>query len=221
MEKAKNIIQMEIKFEGDYINGNRYNGKGYNEFNNIIYELKQGRGFLKEFNFDNKLIFEGEYLYGQKNGKGKEYYNDGTLKYEGEYLNGLKNGEGKEYFNGNLIFEGNYLYNNRIHGKVYIDRSLEYKGFFLYNKKFDGKGYDVENYIIYELDHGEGKVREYIQTKLIFEGEYLNGKRNKNGREYNNNGEIMFEGKYLNGQRNGKGKEYNIDGSFEGIYLNG
>ena len=40
-------------------------------------------------------MFEGEYLNGQRNGKGKEYYSNGKLKFEGEYLNG-------ERLNGNL-----------------------------------------------------------------------------------------------------------------------
>ena len=45
---------------------------------------------------------------------------------------------------------------------------------------------------------------------LLFEGEYLNGKRwNGNGKEYHRNFEIKFEGKYLNGKRLiEKGKEY-------------
>ena len=43
------------------------------------------------------------------NGKGKEYDYLGELIFEGEYLNGEKNGKGKEYRNGKLIFEGEYL----------------------------------------------------------------------------------------------------------------
>ena len=35
-----------------------------------------------------KLEFEGEYLNGERNGKGKEYYDNGKLIFEGEYLNG-------------------------------------------------------------------------------------------------------------------------------------
>ena len=34
----------------------------------------------------------------------------------------------------------------------------------------------------------------------MFEGEYLNGKRNGKGKEYKY-GEIIFEGEYLNGKR--------------------
>ena len=77
-------------------------------------------------------------------------------------------------------------------------------------------------YIIYDIN---GKGREYSgdKDKLIFEGDYLNGKRNGKGKEYYNNGELFYEGEYLNGKKNGKGKEYNYDGIliFEGEYLNG
>jgi len=80
-------------------------------------------------------MFEGEYINGEKNGKGKEYYN-GELKFEGEYLNGKK-WNGKIYEDGNticelrdgkgilkqnnknnvLIYEGEYL-NGELNGKV-------------------------------------------------------------------------------------------------------
>ena len=69
MEKpiSKNIMIMEIKFEGEYFNG-EINGK------------------VKEYNYDGKLRFEGEYLNGEKKGKWKEYnYDNGHLEFEGEY----------------------------------------------------------------------------------------------------------------------------------------
>ena len=49
------------------------------------------------------LMFEGEYLNGERNGKGKEYYED-ELEYEGEFLNGRRQGRGKEYDEGKLIY---------------------------------------------------------------------------------------------------------------------
>ena len=61
-----------------------------------------------------KLLFEGEYLNGERNGKGKEYYWIGGLVFEGEYLNGERNGKGKEYdMNGNLMTEFEYLNGKR------------------------------------------------------------------------------------------------------------
>ena len=84
--------------------------------------------------------------------------------------------------------------------------------------------------------------KRYIRDKLIFEGEYLNGKINGKCKEYYINGELKFEGEYLNGKRwNGKGfkgfnniiyvlkngngniKEYDDYGKllFKSEYLNG
>ena len=57
--------------------------------------IKNGNGTIKEYYFD-KLIFEGEYKNGERNGKGKEYYNNKNLLFEGDYLNG-KRWKGKGY----------------------------------------------------------------------------------------------------------------------------
>ena len=50
----------QIRFEGDYKNDLRWNGKGYDPLNNIIYELKSGKGLIKEYDPYGKLDFEGE-----------------------------------------------------------------------------------------------------------------------------------------------------------------
>ena len=45
---------------------------------------------------------------------------------------------------------------------------------------------------------GNGKVKEYHNDVLIFEGEYLNGRKNEKGKEYDDkNGILMFEGEYI------------------------
>ena len=49
----------------------------------------------------------------------------------------------------------------------------------------------------------------YDNSKLKFEGEYINGNIHGKGKEYYKNGILKFEGEYLNGERwNGKEKEY-------------
>ena len=58
----------KLKFEGEYLNGQRIKGKEYYE--------------------NGKISYEGEYSKGERSGKGKEYYNNGKLKYEGVFLNG-------------------------------------------------------------------------------------------------------------------------------------
>ena len=89
---------------------------------------------------------------------------------------------------------------------------------------------------------GEGKSYYYGNNNLEYEGEYLNGKWNRKGKEYYYNGKIKFEGEYLEGKMwtgigynndgqkefeiiNGKGyvKEFDEKGKleYEGEYLNG
>ena len=70
------------------------------------YKIVGKNGKVKEYTLNtDKLIFEGEYLNGKRNGEGKEYYDDGKLKYEGEYLNGKRwNGKGYNK-NGIMDFE--------------------------------------------------------------------------------------------------------------------
>ena len=43
-------------------------GNGY-DYNNIVYELKNGNGNVKEYDNIGELEFEGEYLYGKRNVK--------------------------------------------------------------------------------------------------------------------------------------------------------
>ena len=99
----------------------------------------------------------------------------------------------------------------------------------IFNKEIQMKcQVDIEDYKKisgkYKIGGINGKGIEYIlyTNYLVFEGEYLNKKRNGKGKEYFFN-KLIFEGEYLNGKRNGKGKEYYEDGKplFEGEYLNG
>ena len=65
----------------------------------------------------------------------------------------------------------------------------------------------------------ENNVKEYNDKgKLIFDGEYKDGKRYI-GKEYNNNGKLIFDGEYKDGKRH-IGKEYNNNGKliFDGEY---
>ena len=220
----------ELLFEGEFKNGKRWNGKGYYRSNNIAYELRNGQGLVKEFfyegkyaiefldlyeednrNEDNDLIFEGMYINGEKNGKAKEF-SFKKLMFEGEYLNGKRNGIGKEYYyNGKLKFEGEYLYGFKLRGKEYFEGRLEYEGEYLYGKKFEGKGYDEKGNIIYELNNGNGKVKEYDNKGYLeFEGEYIKGKKSGKGKEFKRHF-CTFYGEYLDGKRwNGIGKKYSI-----------
>ena len=87
--------------------------KGYTQTGEIDYEIIDGKGILKEYFEDGKLVSEIDYYNGEKSGNGKEYdyYKDLTLiKFEGQYFYDMRwNGTFKEYNNGELISEIEYF----------------------------------------------------------------------------------------------------------------
>ena len=209
-----------------YLNGKQWTGKGYNKNNDLIYELIKGKGYIKDYGYFGKLIFEGEYMNGVKNGKGIEYL-DGEINFEGEYKNGEKNGKGKEYFhNKKLIFEGEYKNGKRngIGNSYYFNiETICFKGNYR-----DG------------IRNGKGKEYNRLSGEILFEGEFLYGHKIK-GKEYDK-GKVEYEGEYLYDRKwNGKGYDENgnllyelKDGTgtvreysyfhrlaYEGEYLNG
>ena len=123
------------------------------------------------------LIFEGEYLNGERNGKGKEYDIFGNLVFEGEYLNGERNGKGKEYnIFGILEFEGEYLNDKKWNGKEkqkYKNGKIKFEREYI-NGKRSGKGYNKDWILEYEIVNGNSKnLKEYeYDGRLISEGEY-------------------------------------------------
>ena len=184
----------------------------YKSFNGkyILYDPKiSKRG--KEYNKLDQLIYVGEYLHGERSGRGTEYdpENENEI-YEGEYLHGERNGKGTEYQNREIIFEGEYKNGKRYEGMEYWnyydgDIYTHFEGVCKQNGKTEGKIY---------TDYGN----------VLFEGEFLNGKKDGIGKEYNHKGLLIFEGEYLDDYRwNGKEKEYNDDGTIkcENKYLNG
>ena len=48
----------KIKFKGEYLNGLKWNGKGYNNHNNIVYELKNGKGYIIDYYNNGKLYLK-------------------------------------------------------------------------------------------------------------------------------------------------------------------
>ena len=206
----------------------------------IIYESKEkGKRKGKEYRANgDELIFEGEYLNGERNGYGKElsffssnqsiqnsiinFYNDSVNLYEGEYLNGKRTGKGKEFnWNNILVFEGEYL-NNKRHGK---------------GKEYDGNELIFQGTYFKGKKHGEGK--EYYENGgLKYKGKYINGFKweglgfnmigdilyeLKEGKghiiEYDLNGKLIYEGDNINGK--GKYYYYNSSLEYEGEFLNG
>ena len=213
-------IEGNLIFEGKYLNGKR-NGYGREyDFSSLIFEGEylngKKHGWGREYS-SKTLIFKGKYFndvkwngqgyYGYEgkieyeliNGKCSSYVLFYKLIYEGEFSCGKRKGKGKEYHYDKIIFEGEYLYNNRIRGKEYVNEILEFEGEY-FHTKWNGKGYDESGNVIYELNDGCGKVKEYKNERLIYEGDYLNGKKHGKGKEYDN-GKLIFDGEFIEGKR--------------------
>ena len=64
--KGKFYVKDKLEYEGTFLYNEKWNGKGYDENGNIIYELKNGNGKVKEYNNYGELIFEGVYINGKR-----------------------------------------------------------------------------------------------------------------------------------------------------------
>ena len=126
---------------------------------NITIEIdNQGRGREID-NSTGKVIFEGFYQQGIRNGPGKEYDTNGHLIFEGEFLNGQRR-KGKEYdTNGHIIFEGEYINGQRagITREYITNGNLLFEGVYI-NGQMTGHA-------------GENNTN----GNLLFEGEYIPG----------------------------------------------
>ena len=80
------------------------------------------------------------------------------------------------------------MYNKNIQNKLDIG---------LINYKFFSGKYKIVD------KNGNNQVFFGANDEMIFEGEYVNGKRNGKGKEYYD-GDLIFEGEYLNGKRKSK-----------------
>jgi len=208
----------EIEYEGIFKDNKRYKGKEYDLYGGLEFEgefndkEERWNGKIKEFNENCKLIFEGEYINGNR--VGKEYNDKSELVFEGEYKNGIRwNGKGKEE-NNLIIFKGNYKNGIRIGEELYENKKLKFKG------DKNGKGFEY-------LYSGNDKK----ELEILFKGEYKNNKRwngkgketnikngNGIGKEYNINGKLEFEGEYKDGNKF-KGIEYKYDKRKCKIYI--
>ena len=186
----------KIIFEGEFRDGKKWTGKVYDNYNKEFFELKEGKGYVKQverhYNTFNFLIYEGEYLNGLKHGKGKKYIEDENKK---------------------IIFEGEYFNGKRWTGKAYNE-----KGELIYELK-EGTGYVKEiysNFMIFiihsEVEYVRGEkngiekinLMETYRSTLDLEEEFKLKK-----------GPIISEAEYKNGVINGISKEYRYSGTLK------
>ena len=99
MEKEQNIIYIDF----EYLKWKRWNGRQYNHKGIIEFEIKNGKGYGKEYDYDWILKFEGEYL-NRIRWNGKGYNKNDEMEFE------IKNGKekGEDYDNNDSEFKREY-----------------------------------------------------------------------------------------------------------------
>jgi antitoxin component YwqK of YwqJK toxin-antitoxin module len=176
----------------------------------------------KEFYPSGKVRAEGRYRNGKRSGKWQFYYPDGQLEQigifnnKGEYngdwvwyypsgavrieqafIDGMEDGAFREYAeDGTIIAQGDYIEGLQ-HGDWVIYTGLE---------QTEGRFKDGER-------HGKWKTYSIgSESKLMFEGTYVDGIPNGRHIYYQDNGKILEEGVYSMGKQNGTWKKYDERG---------
>ena len=85
----------KIKYEGEYLFDKKWNGKEYAENGDIIKIINNGIEKIVGKK-DKNVEYIEENNKNMNNAKAKEYDDNERLIFEGEYLNGMRNGKGKE-----------------------------------------------------------------------------------------------------------------------------
>ena len=178
------------------INNKFNNLEGINELDNCMRQLdfmiakSKEKSIQNKFNDDSKnpqfYRSENENFYQIDNDKKKNMHGTNLIKsIKSFYITKFTLSYLQEKLKLNL-----FIYNKFFQNKLNLN--IEYY------KKSSGK------YIIGEKN-GKGKEYDSKTKALIYIGEYKNGKRNGIGKEYDNEYKLIFEGEYLNGKPwNGK-----------------
>ena len=192
----------------------------------------------------NVLVANLTFVDGIANGPCTIYDEWNSLYFEGSFVNGYRQGKGKEYEKEKLVYEGLYEKGKKLvkmtemegYWKEY-DNSKNLQS--VCKKDDEGKNNGVcffyENGEISRLSEWhEGRETPYNGYFKLFdetdrkwiEGEYKDGVRNGESREYDENGGMMFEGYYENGKKlnmvrldemDGYWKEYDDDSNLKSI----
>ena len=173
--------------EGEFFGWSmKYNSTNKDIFIGPFYGDKGLSGLGEKFTWKKKLVYKGEFIDGEKSGKGEEDSNEG--KFVGNFYHDKKNGKGKMFYKisgdtyegdyKNDLFDGQGHYIWKLTGQEYTG---EYK-----NGQMHGKG-------LYEWSEGE-----------FYKGNFVNGKKEGEGELHWGNGR-SYIGQFSNGRPNGIG----------------
>ena len=231
IQTKDNKVECKGNFIWPIINSiNKNYTYGKKEEGKIIYEgeLKNDKkeGFGK-CNFNDKILYIGEWSNNLINGKGKLLNKNKNIIYEGEFVNGKFEGNGKYFYKNGEKYIGQFSENKR-NGKgimYYSNGKIQYEGNFV-NDKYEGEGkyyYKNEKYYIGQFSknkkNGNGIIY-YKNGNINYIGDFKDDKFEGNGKYIFENGNY-YVGEWSDNKRNGKGKMFNKNEEIikEGIFV--
>lgn len=153
--------------------------------------------------------YVGQYKDGIPKGKGKMYFSDGKYSsYEGEFVDGMFLGKGKMIWQNGDIYEGVWKNNKRDgQGTLTCSDGTKYNGEWK-NDQRNGVGTQMYNdggeyfgYFLNDLPNGKGTYKKNGRTSS---GKWMNGIKNGEFKEYENEDVLFWEGYYSNGKKVGE-----------------
>ena len=217
-------------YEGEFENGYRQgSGTEYSISKEVVYK---GTWKNDKYNGEGTLwmpdgcCFEGTFVDGKLNGPGKFYRADKSLGFSGLYEDGEKSGSGTEYEIDGSEYHGEFKHDKRNgRGSVKKGNDILFDGEWVDGMK-EGHGKEIQSLVIYEGSfkqgkrHGEG-VLSLPGGQLIYSGSWANGKKSGQGCEILKGG-IKYEGSFRNDQYDGAGKQWQDNVLvFDGHFRNG
>ncbi|WP_168120198.1 stalk domain-containing protein [Paenibacillus sp. HB172176] len=119
-------------YEGDFKN-NRFDGIGKTVYDDGSYHfgsyskgLKEGVG--KAYATDGTLVYSGTFKDNDMTGRGNYFYGD--FRYNGDMESTYFIGQGRLYYQNELVYDGQWYYDEKTQGKLYVDGILVYDGMF-------------------------------------------------------------------------------------------
>lgn len=121
-EKPKNLYKGTVEeISYDHYTNEKYliKSKGILK-KDQAYHTQLYTGTFVGYNTDNKIVFEGKYVNGKREGKHIDYYDNGNIEFIWNFKNDRLHGKHIRYYrSGNIMFIGHYK-NGILHGD-YID----------------------------------------------------------------------------------------------------
>lgn len=175
------------------IDGNRYVGEYKNG-------KPHGKGIMYYGSNSKLKSYEGDWVYGNREGKGTLIWNSGH-RYVGDWKNDHREGYGVQYYSDGEIYEGNWLDDKR-HG----NGKITYSSVDSANRKsYEGDWYN-------DIRQGIGTMIWNNGDKYV--GSWKNGSRYGKGIQYYTSGD-RYDGDWVDSKWHGKGTYYWTDGKYE------